>query len=105
MSSILPRTVGEGNEQQMVQRTAPITTVSNIDVSQITRNTHLMVINPKENCSELVRLSQVSPKYSKVIAKTDTVNGSEIREVNEQEKAQQRNNIVLCESDRNLLFT
>lgn len=101
MSSILPRAVG--SNQQEEQRAAPITTVSNID--QITRNTHLVVINPKENCSELVRLSQVCPsKYSKVIAKADTTNGSEMQSVNEHETVPQKSNAMLCENERNSSF-
>ncbi|XP_018375553.1 PREDICTED: zinc finger protein 236-like isoform X4 [Trachymyrmex cornetzi] len=98
MSSILPRSVGSQQEKQR----APVTTASNIDASQITRNTHLVVINPKENCSELVRLSQVCPsKYSKVIAKADTTNGSEMQGINGHEKASQKSNAKSCENERN----
>ncbi|XP_012059016.1 PREDICTED: zinc finger protein 236-like [Atta cephalotes] len=99
MSSILPRSVGS---QQEKQQAIPVTTASNIDTSQITRNTHLVVINPKENCSELMRLSQVCPsKYPKVIAKADTTNGSEMQGMNGHEKASQKNNIKSCENERN----
>lgn len=102
MSSILPRSVGSNQQEE---RAAPITTASNIDASQITRNTHLVVINPKENCSELMRLSQVCPsKYSKVIAKADTTNGLEMQSVSEHEKAPQKNNVMSCENERNPLF-
>lgn len=102
MSSILPRSM-ENNQQQ--EQVAPVTTASNIDASQITKNTHLVVISPKENCSELVRLSQVCPsKYSKVIAKADTTNESEIQGMNEHEKTMQKNNAVSCENERNPLF-
>ena len=96
MSSILPRSVGS---QQEKQQAIP---ASNIDTSQITRNTHLVVINPKENCSELMRLSQVCPsKYSKVIAKADTTNGSEMQGMNGHEKASQKNNTKSCENEKN----
>lgn len=65
-----------------------------------------MVINPKENCSELVKLSQVCPpKYSKVIAKADTTNGLEMRGVSGPKKASQKGNAASCENDRSLLFT
>jgi len=102
MSSILPRSMG--SNQQEEQRVAPVTTTSNIDTSQITRNTHLVVLSPKENCSELVRLSQVCPsKYSKVIAKADTTNGLEMQDMNEHEKTQ-KSNVVSCENERNPLF-
>jgi len=102
MSSILPRSMG--SNQQEEQRVAPVTTTSNIDASQITRNTHLVVLSPKENCSELVRLSQVCPsKYSKVIAKADTTNGLEMQDMNEHEKTQ-KSNVVSCENERNPLF-
>lgn len=102
MSSILPRSVG--SNQQEEQATS-VTTVSN-DASQITRNTHLVVISPnKENSSEVVKLSQVcSSKYSKVIAKADTTNGSEIQGMNEHEQAPQKSNPVSCENERNPLF-
>ncbi|XP_011685117.1 PREDICTED: zinc finger protein 236-like isoform X2 [Wasmannia auropunctata] len=103
ISSILPRSVG--SNQQDEQRAAPATTASNIDASQITRNTHLVVISPKENCSELVKLSQVCPpKYSKVIAKADTTNGSEMQGVNEHEKTPQKSNAASYENERNPLF-
>ncbi|XP_025994826.1 zinc finger protein 236 isoform X2 [Solenopsis invicta] len=103
MSNILPRSVGSNEQEE--RQAASVTTVSNIDASQITRNTHLVVINPKENCSELVRLSQVCPpKYSKVIAKADTTNESEIHGVNEHEKASQKSNAVSCDNGRNSLF-
>ena len=101
MSSILPRSMGSQQEKQAI----PVTTTSNIDTSQITRNTHLVVINPKENCSELVRLSQVCPsKYSKVIAKADTTNGSEMQGMNEHEKASQKSNVKSCENERNFFM-
>ncbi|XP_011870843.1 PREDICTED: zinc finger protein 236-like isoform X3 [Vollenhovia emeryi] len=99
LSSILPRSVG--SNQQKEQQAAPVSTVSDIDTSQITRNTHLVVINPKENCSELV--SQVCSS-SKVIAKADTTNGSELQVTNEHEKTMQKGNAVLCENERNPLF-
>ncbi|XP_077266139.1 uncharacterized protein LOC143899615 isoform X1 [Temnothorax americanus] len=103
MSNILPRSMG--NNQQEEQRAGPVTTNSNVDASQITRNTHLVVISPKENCSELVRLSQVSPsKYSKVIAKADTTNGSEIQGTSEHEKTMQKSSTVSCENEKNSLF-
>ncbi|KYQ57286.1 hypothetical protein ALC60_03808 [Trachymyrmex zeteki] len=99
MSSILPRSVGS---QQEEQQAVPITTTSNIDASQITKNTHLVVINPKENCSELVRLSQVCPsKHSKVIAKADTTNGSEMQGMNGHEKTSRTSNAESCENERN----
>ena len=99
MSSILPRSV---ESQQEKQQAVPVTTASNIDTSQITRNTHLVVINPKENCSELVRLSQICPsKYSKVIAKADTTNGSEMQGINGHEKTPQKSNAKSCENERN----
>ncbi|XP_011055241.1 PREDICTED: zinc finger protein 236-like isoform X2 [Acromyrmex echinatior] len=101
MSSILPRSMGSQQEKQAI----PVTTTSNIDTSQITRNTHLVVINPKENCSELMRLSQVCPsKYSKVIAKADTTNGSEMQSMNEHEKASQKSNVKSCENERNFFM-
>ncbi|XP_011137255.1 zinc finger protein 236 isoform X3 [Harpegnathos saltator] len=104
MSSILSRSVGgNGGQQAEEQRTAPITTASDMDASLITRNTHLMIINSKENCSELVKLSQVCPRYSKVIAKADTTNESEMQIVNGQEKTPQENNALACESDRSSL--
>nr|XP_012214852.1 PREDICTED: zinc finger protein 236-like isoform X1 [Linepithema humile] len=103
MSSILPRSVTGSNGQQEEQQAAPITTASSIDASQITRNTHLMVINPKENCSELMKLCP--PKYSKVIAKADTTNELEMRGVSGPKKAPQKGNAVSCENDRSLLFT
>ncbi|XP_032680584.1 zinc finger protein 236-like isoform X2 [Odontomachus brunneus] len=103
MSSILPTSVGENCGQAEEQRAAPITTASDMDASLITRNTHLMIINSKENCSELVKLSQVCPRYSKVIAKADTTNGSEMHNVNGQEKAPQENDALSCESERSTL--
>lgn len=93
------------NNQQEEQQATSVTTASNIDASQITRNTHLVVISPKENCSELVKLSQICPsKYSKVIAKADTTNESEIQGTNEHEKTMQKSNAILCENERNPLF-
>lgn len=107
MSSILPRSVTESTgQQEQEQQAAPITTASTIDASQMTRNAHLMVISPKENCSELVKLSQVCPpKYSKVIAKADTTNGLEMQGVSGAKKAPQKGNALSCENDRSLLFT
>lgn len=106
MSGILPRSVEGNNRQQEEQRAIPVTTIDNIDTSAITKNAHLMVINPKDNCSELVRLSQVCPsKYSKAIAKPDTANGLiEVQGATEHEKAPQKSNIISCESERNSLF-
>lgn len=103
MTSILPRSVGGNGGQAEEHRAAPITTASDMDASLITRNTHLMIINPKENCSELVKLSQVCPRYSKVIAKADTTNESDMQIVNGHEKAPQENNVLPCESERNTL--
>ncbi|XP_011640624.1 zinc finger protein 236-like isoform X1 [Pogonomyrmex barbatus] len=105
ISNILPRSVR--SNQQEDQQAIPVSTISNIDTSQITRNTHLVVINSKENCSELMRLSQVCPsKYSKVIAKADTTNESEIQGVNEHEKTTQKSNSVSYENEdeKNSLF-
>ncbi|XP_011330673.2 zinc finger protein 236 isoform X2 [Ooceraea biroi] len=107
MSSILPRSLGESSRQQEEeQRTISVTTASNIDSSHITKNTHLMIINPKENCSELVKLAQVCPsKYTKVIAKADTTNGSEIQGASASEKTSQKSNGASCENENNPLFT
>ncbi|XP_014481425.1 PREDICTED: zinc finger protein 236-like isoform X2 [Dinoponera quadriceps] len=104
MSNILPRSVdGNDGQQAEEQRTTPITTASDMDASLITRNTHLMIINPKENCSELVKLSQVGPRYSKIIAKADTTNGSEVQGVNGLAKTSQENNALSCDSERSIL--
>ncbi|XP_012537220.1 zinc finger protein 236 isoform X2 [Monomorium pharaonis] len=101
MPSILPRSV-ESNRQGE-QHAASVTT-NNIDASQITKNTHLVVISPKDNYSEL-KFSQVCPsKYSKVIAKANTTNESEIQGVSEHEKASQKSNTATCENERNPLF-
>lgn len=107
MSSMLSRSVEESNSQQEEQRTVPVTTASSINNTppHVTKNTHLMVINPKENCSELVRLSQVCPsKYMKVIAKADTTNGSEMQGANRSEKTSRESNTVPCENDKDVLF-
>lgn len=106
ISSILPRSVEGDDRQQEEQRAIPVTTVDNIDASAITKNAHLMVINSKDNCSELMSLSQVCPsKYSKIIAKADTTNGLiEMQDTTEHEKASQKSNVILCESERNSLF-
>ncbi|XP_070530317.1 zinc finger protein 236 isoform X2 [Cardiocondyla obscurior] len=102
ISSILPKSVANQQEEPVI----PFTTSNNINASQITRNTPLVVISsPKENCSELVKLSQVCPsKYSKVIAKADTTNGSEIQDVNNHEKIIQKSKAALCENEKNNLF-
>lgn len=89
---------GSSNGQQEERETASVTTVSNIDTSQVIKNAHLMLINPKENCSELIKLSHVSSqKYSKP-AKTDTANEIELQVINEE--APQKSNAVSCENER-----
>lgn len=91
--NILPKSVEKSCNPQQKQLAAPITTVtSDVDASLITKNTHLMVISPKENCSELSRLSQVRSKYSKIIAKADTTNESEAQTVNKRNKAPHKSN-------------
>lgn len=105
MSSILPRSVGGNYGQADEQQTAPITTASDINASLITRNTHLMIINSKENCSELVKLSQVCPKYPKVIAKADTTNGVEMQDIIKQEKTPQKNALPCERESHTLSFT
>lgn len=106
MSGILPRTMEEGSKQQEEQRAIPVSTIDSIDSSAVTKNTHLMVINPKDNCSELVSLSQICPsKYSKVIAKADTTNGLiEMQGAIKHEKTPQKSNVTSCESERDSLF-
>ncbi|XP_070154186.1 zinc finger protein 236 isoform X1 [Polyergus mexicanus] len=105
ISGILPRSVEEDDRQEE-QHAIPVTTVNSIDASAITKNAHLMVINSKDNCSELVSLSQVCPsKFSKIIAKADTTNGLiEMQDATEHEKALQKSNVISCESERNSLF-
>lgn len=107
MSSILSKSIEGSNKQQEEQRAIPVTTVDSIDPSAITKNAHLMVINPKDNCSELVNLSQVCPsKYSKVIAKTETTTNGliEMQSATELERMPQKSNVISCESERNSLF-
>jgi len=97
--------VKENNKQQE-QRSISVTTANNTNSPHITKNTHLMIINTKENCPELVKLSQVCPsKYTKVIAKADTTNGSEMQDSDKSEKTPQKSNITACENDKNALFT
>lgn len=104
ISGILSKSI-EGSNRQQEERAIPVTTVDSIDSSAITKNA-LMVINPKDNCSELVDLSQVCPsKYSKVTTKTDTTNGLiEMQSVTESEKVPQKNNVISYENKRNSLF-
>lgn len=105
ISGILSKSIEGSNRQQEEQRAIPVTTINSIDASAITKNA-LMVINPKDNCSELVDLSQVCPsKYSKVTAKTDITNDLiEMQSVTEPEKVPQKNNVISCENERNSLF-
>ncbi|XP_020281961.1 zinc finger protein 236-like isoform X2 [Pseudomyrmex gracilis] len=97
MSDVSPKSANGSNGQQEEREAASVTTaVSNIDASQVIKNAHLMLINPKENCSELIKLSHVpSQKYSKP-AKMDT----EIEMQVISEEAPQKTNAVSCENER-----
>lgn len=97
MSDVSAKSANGSNGQEEEREAASVTTaVSNIDASQVIKNAHLMLINPKENCSELIKLSHVpSQKYSKP-AKMDT----EIEMQVISEEAPQKTNAVSCENER-----
>ena len=80
MANILPRSVPE--EQHL---SIPVTSGS-IESNQSKPMKHLMVVNSMQTRPEISRPVQACKKYSKIIAKADTTNVTDVRPLNLKEK-------------------
>ena len=98
MANILPRSVQE--EQHL---SIPVTTGS-VEMTQKPLK-HLMVVSPMQTRPEFSKPVQACKKYSKIIAKADTTNATEIQTLENTFKMEERNVSISGDTDFRYKFS